>query len=186
MTIIYVLIILLQLCVIVYFVRRGQLQRKKNTGIATTAQPDTFEGHREVALSIKPEQLNLNIPDSNLFVYGLVMDWNMGDEIVTLATYITGATNLYLSKGGGVIAGGLKPNVGEAAVKLVSNAQDFVNRAMPMAGNDIPPAGCVRFNLLTNRQVLAAQEHVRYFDDGSSPWFSLFQQGNEVIAEMKN
>lgn len=183
MTIIYVLIIIAQLGVIFYFVRKGKTQSSKYTQEVTAG---SFENLRAAAMGIKPEQLKLAIPDSQTFVYGVTIDWNMGDEIVTLATYITGAANLYLSKGGGVSGAGLKPNVGEAAVKLVNAAQDFLPRAMPSTGKDMPQEKCVRFNLLTNKSIFSAQEHVQYFDDGSSPWLTLFQQGNEVIAEMRN
>ncbi len=186
MNAIYVAIILVQVGVIIYFVRRGRLQSEKSLEQTTAPVETSFEGLRQLALNVTPAQLKLAIPDTQKLVYGVVMDWNTGEMVVTLSTYITGAANLYMSNGGGVSGGGKNPNVGEAAVRLVTTAQDFVERALPVGTKELPPAGCVRFYLLTNKQTFAAQEMVRFFDDQSSPWLALFEKANEVIAEMKD
>lgn len=186
MTIIYLLIILLQVCVIIYFVWRGRIQARRFAENDSTPPADTYEGLRILALQVTPYQLKLAIPDSQILVYGVVMDWNTGGAIVTLATYITGAANLYLNTGGGVSGGGKNPNVGEAAVSFVTLAQDYIDRAIPATIKDLPPAGCVRFYLLTNKQIYAAQEQVKYFNNNSSVWLPLFKKGNEVITEMKS
>ena len=186
MTIIYIAIIVFQVGVIIYFVRRGRKQKKEVEHNNAIPADDTYEGRRHLALNVTPGQLKLNIPDTQTLVYGVVMEWNTGESVIALAAYITGAANLYISTGGGLSGGGKKPNVGEAAVRLVTAAQEFLGRAMPVNDTEYPPIGCTRFYLLTNKQIYAAQEQVKYFDDGSSPWLSLFEQGNEVIAEMKN
>jgi hypothetical protein len=106
--------------------------------------------------------------------------------VVTLASYITGAANLFFSAGGGVKGGGINPNVGEAAVRFVDAAQGFIDSALPAVISDVPAKDCVRFYLLTNKQVYVAQEQVKHFDDSSSAWLPLFKKGNEVITEMMN
>src|SRR5436309_1806288 len=94
MTIIYLTIILLQIGVIIFFVRRGKMPVKQRGEREAIPKEDTFEGLRRLALDVTPYQLKLAIPDSETLVYGVVMDWNMGDTVVTLASYITGAANL--------------------------------------------------------------------------------------------
>jgi hypothetical protein len=140
---------------------------------------------RNTALHIVPGQLKLTIPDNETLVYGVVMDWNMGDTLVTLVSYITGAANMYLSTGGSVLGGGKNPSVGEAASELVTMAQSYIFRATPVTTFELPPVGCVRFFLLTNHSKLAAQEQLGYFDNGTSPWLPLFEKANEVITEMR-
>lgn len=186
MTFIYLVIILLQVCIIIYFIWRGRLQAKDKKGSEATAPAGTYTGFRTLALQVTPYQLELTIPDSKTLVYGVVMDWNTGDIVVTLATYINGAANLYLNTGGGVTGGGKNQNVAEAAVRFVTLAQDYIDRAMLATVMELPPTGCVRFYFLTNKQVYAAQEQVKYFDDNSSVWLPLFENGNEVITEMRN
>lgn len=185
---IYLVAILFQLGVIIFFVRRNKMS------IGNKSLPDQqgyeegpYNQQRSLALSISPDQLKLAIPENITYVHGVVMDWNTGDAIVTLCAYITGAANLYLSNGGGMSGAGKKPEVGEAAVRLVVSAADHLESTVPVAGTkDLPPSGCVRFYLLTNKQVFAAQEQVKYLDEGSSSWLEVFSKGNDVIAEMRN
>ncbi len=182
---IYIVVIVLQLAIAVYFIMRNRKLKREAMLEAAKPAPDSYEGLRERALSVTPANLKLGIPDSETFVYGVVMDWNMGDTQVTLSTFITGAANMYLSTGSGVVGGGKNPSVGEAASELVTMAQNFVSRAMPVVTHEIPAKDCVRFFLLTNHQVHAAQEQVIHFDDGTSPWLPMFEKANEVIIEMR-
>lgn len=188
MTTIYILVILLQIGVIIYFVRRGRKQAAARKAAAAAPPPhgdNSLERLRNTALNVTPAQLKLAIPDSETLVYGVVMDWNMGGTMVSLVSYITGAANMYLSSGGGISGGGKNPSVGETASELVTLAQSFIFRAAPVTTFELPPDGCVRFFLLTNHQKLAAQEQLIYLDDGSSPWLPLFVKANEVITEMR-
>lgn len=153
-------------------------------GYMQTFDDGTYESERNLALSITPQQLKLNIPADQTFVYGVIMDWNTGDKVVTLASYITGAANLYFSSGGGIKGAGKNANVGEAAVRFVDAAQGFIDSALPVGIFDVPAKDCVRFYLLTNKHVYVAQEQVKHLDDNSSAWIPLFRKGNEVITEM--
>ncbi|MCD6010989.1 MAG: ribonuclease inhibitor RraB [Flavipsychrobacter sp.] len=184
---IYVVVILLQVFIIVYFMRRNRQRVGKGPIAGAEHEQGSFEHQRKMALSVTHAQLKLMIPDNITFVYGVVMDWNMGESMVSLAAYITGAANLYLGGGGGVHGAGKNPNVGEAAVKFVAIAADHIERVVPVANTDsaLHP-GCIRFYLLTNKCIYAGQEQVKYLDDGTSPWLEVFQKGNNVIAEMRS
>src|ERR1019366_9173679 len=104
MTIIYIIAILLQLGIIIYFVRRGRM--KSNRPSDTAVSGDTYEQLRNLAVNVTPAQLKLAIPESTTLVYGVVMDWNLNESVMTLAAYITGAASLYLSSGEGINGGG--------------------------------------------------------------------------------
>ena len=182
MTAIYIIIIILQVGVIIYFIRRGRKQRAvKNV----TAAGSNHENLRNTALHVTPAQLKLAIPDNETLVYGVVMDWNMGDTLITLVSFITGAASMYLSTGSGVLSSGKNPAAGEAASELVTLAQVYIYNAVPVTIFDMPPDGCVRFFLLTNHHILAAQEQVVFLENGTSPWLPLFEKANEVITEMR-
>lgn len=184
---IYVVAILLQIGVIVFFVRRNRMLKKNLAKPATDPAEGSFEHKRALALGVTTQHLQLMIPDNITFVYGVVMDWNTGDAMICLATYITGAANLYSSMGIGVSGAGKDPMVGEAAVKFVTTAADHIERVVPVASTDVAlHPDCVRFYLLTNRGILAGQERVKYFDDGTSPWLEVFKLGNMVIHIMSN
>ena len=182
MTIIYILLILLQAGILIYFIRRG----KKKVGNIVPHDADSYLGMRSLAISIKPAQLKLTIPDTEILVYGVIMDCNIGGTIGTLAAYITGAASLYLSTGDSRTGGGKNPATGEAAAEFVVAAQAYINRTIPVAVTNLPIPGCVRFYLLTNHNIYAAQEPMVFIEDGSSPWISLFEKGNQVINEMQH
>ena len=182
MTIVYLILILLQAGVIIYFIRRD---RKPQVASPPVPDNNTYEGIRRFAINVTPDQLKLAIPPAETFVYGVIMDWNMGETIVTLAAYITGAANMYFSTGGGITGGGKNPEVGEVAVEFVIAAQAFINRAVSTTVTELPTPGIIKFYLLTNKHIYAAQEQAAYFDDNSSPWLSLFEKGNQVIIEMR-
>ncbi len=185
MTIVYIILIFLQAGVIAYFVMRGRKLKKEIANQQALPAGDTYAGFRNLAIKITPLQLKLAIPPTETIVYGVVMDWDMGASVATLAAYLTGAANLCFSTGGVVKGGGIKPSVGEAAVDFVMASQVYLDRAIPVNTTDLPVNGCVRFYFLTNKGMYAAQEHVKHFDDQSSPWLNLFLKGNDVIHEIQ-
>ena len=184
MTIVYIILILVQVGVIIYFVRRGRRQKSLQASTATSADVSTYEGLRNLALLITPSQLKLTIPATETFVYGVVMDCNVGDAVVTLSAYITGAVSMCFSSGGGKTGGGMTPEVAETAVDFVTTAQDYLGRAIHVTTTEVPPTGCARFYLLTNHGVFVAQEQLVFLENNSSPWLPLFEKGNEVVNLM--
>jgi len=186
MTVLYIILILLQVGVIIYFVRRGRMQRKNEYKDAAVPDSTTYEGLRNIALKVTPAQLKLKIPDTETLVYGVIMDCNVGDAIVTLSAYITGAVSIYFSNGGMKTGGGMNPSVAEAAVDLVTMAQDYIDRAIRVSATELPSQGCVRFYLLTNNGVYVAQEQLAYFENSTSAWLPLFEKANEVIGQAHN
>jgi len=181
--IIYIVIVLIQVAVVLYLVNR-RFSKKKVTIHPPVTDPDSYTGVRDLALSVTPSQLKLLIPDTQNLVYGVVMDCNLGNGIVTLAAYITGAANIYFSHGERKTGGGKNPEVGEAAVEFVTTAQHYINRAI-QAPAQLPPDNCVRFHLLTNHGIYVAQEQLMHITNGASPWISLFEKGNEVLNRIK-
>ena len=184
MTIIYILAILAQAGIIIYFLKKN----KSGAAPKVTANKrdlSTYEGARATAIGISQEDLGLKVPEDRTFVYGVVMDWDMGSAVLTLAAYVTGAANVYLSTGPGITGGGKDPEAGALAVKLVTDAQDFLGRTIPVMDTGHPAKGCVRFYLLTNHGVNAAQEQLIHIEDTTSPWLALFIRANTLINEMK-
>ena len=186
MAIFYIILFLLQVGVIVYFVRKGRKQKKINSEKAAVADDSSYEGLRNLALQVSPTQLKLSIPDADTLVYGVIMDCNIGDGIVTLSAYITGAVSLYFSSGGVKTGGGLIEEVAELAVELVTTAQKYIGRSIKVTNTDLPPAGAVRFYLLTNHGTYVAQELLTDFENSSSAWLPVFEKGNEVISQIHN
>ena len=179
------LIILSQIAVIIYFIRSRRIKARHQKKHNNTPE-NAYSELRKLALQVTPHQLKLAIPNSDLFIYGLVMDWDMGKVTVTLAAYITGACSLYLNTGGGFIKGGQDPEVAEMAVELLTLAKDYINMAAPVDTTGLPGPLSVRFYFLTNHRMYAGEEKMERFDDSTSPWLPFFEKANVVISGMRS
>jgi len=185
MTIVYIIAILVQAGILFYFWKRSR-DASREGKVSKERDLSTYEGARATAIGITADDLQLQIPDTRTVVYGVIMDWDMGGNILTLAAYITGAANVYLSTGAGITGGGKDPEVGELAVTFVTDAQSFIDRTIPVTSADHPSKGCLRFYMLTNKGLYAAQEKLEHIEDTTSPWLALFIRGNNVVNEIRN
>ncbi len=186
--IIYILAILLQVgFVIVFFVFINKKKTPK-TDVPSdklSADASEYDRTRYTALRVTPQQLGLSVPASMIKVHGVVMDWDMGGTVLSLSAYINGAANAMLSNGTSAMGSGKNPAVAEQASEFVLVAQDFINRTVPVSETSLPTPGTVRFYLLTNQGIYAAQELLNFIDDNSSFWTPLFFRGNMVLDEIK-
>jgi len=143
-----------------------------------------YEGLRHLAFSVTPEQLDLNLAENKIEVYGVVMDWGMEDVIATTVAYKTGDASLYLSSGGTVIGGGKHRTVKRAAKQFVSVAQTFLNESTKADTTSAPIKGQACFYLLTNKGMYVGKASLHDLEFNSSAWRPLFDEGNKVIGEL--
>ena len=155
--------------------KTNDLQKKENI----------FEELRNKAFSITPEQLGLSIPMDKTIVYGVIMDWEMGGATASTVTYQTGDASLYLSSGGGVIGGGQHKNVNSAVKSFVNLAQSYLDKTIKTELTPLPNTDEMKFYLLTNKGIFVGQEHMKNFENNSSPWLKLFEEGNRVLTELR-
>ena len=146
---------------------------------------NAFEGLRNMAFTATPEQLELLLPTDKTVVYGVVMDWEMGGATATTVSYKTGDASLYLSSGGGVIGGGQHQNVNSSAKQFVTLAQTFLDKTTKTETTPLPDKDIVKFYLLTNKGIYVGQETMNNFENNSSTWLKLFEEGNNVLTELR-
>ncbi|MCU0431938.1 MAG: hypothetical protein MUC87_00630 [Bacteroidia bacterium] len=144
-----------------------------------------FEKLRNMAFSATPEQLGLTLPADKIIVYGVIMDWDMGGFTATTVSYCTGDASLYLSSGGGVIGGGQHESVSTAAKQFVAFAQQFLHNTTQTNETPLPITDEVKFYLLTNNGFYAGQEIMDNFENNTSRWLPLFEEGNNVLSELR-
>ena len=159
-------------------------QANKQTENISEQQENPFNDLRQMALSATPEQLGLPTSDENK-VFGIVMDWDLGDGIATVAAYETGDASMYLSSGGGVIGGGQHDNVRQAVFPYVQLGQEFLSESKRTESTPLPGKDCVRFYLLTNKGTYYAQEKMKNIENESSDWLRLFEEANKVLTELR-
>lgn len=144
-----------------------------------------FQDLRNMALGVTPKQLQIALPADQTKVYGVVMDWDLGDGIATFISFSTGDASMYLSSGGGLIGGGQHENVSSAAKTFIDKAQQYLDKTTKIDSTPLPDKNCVRFYFMTNKGKFTAQENLKNFDNNSSLWLPLFEEGNKVISELR-
>ena len=148
--------------------------------------PDNrFLDLRNMALGVTPEQLQIVLPESQNKIYGVVMDWDLGNGIATFISFSTGDASMYLSSGGGLIGGGQHANVSNAAKAFIEKAQQYLDKATKTDTTPLPDKNCVRFYFMTNKGKFTAQENLSKFENNTSNWLPLFEEANKVISELR-
>lgn len=191
----YTIIGLILLSITAFFITSCKNKSAERDELATTQDTikpkihktaeNTFEELRNMAFKVTPEQLGITLPKEKTIVYGVVMDWEMGDAIASTVAYQTGDASLYLSSGGGVIGGGQHENVSVAAKQFVNFAQTLLNKAVKSETTALPERNQVIFYLLTNKGIYAGKEEMKKFENNSSVWIKLFEEGNVVLTELR-
>ena len=148
--------------------------------------PDNrFQDLRNMALAVTPEQLQITLPTDQTKIYGVVMDWDLGEGIATFISFSTGDASMYLTSGGGLIGGGQHENVSTAAKAFIDKAQQYLDKTTKIDSTPLPDQNCVRFYFMTNKGKFTAQENLKNFDNSSSLWLPLFEEANKVISELR-
>ncbi len=146
---------------------------------------NAFEVLRNMAFTATPGQLGLTFPSDKTIVYGVIMDWEMGGATASTVAYQTGDASLYLSSGGGIIGGGQHQKVNSAAKQFVGLAQTFLGKTTKTEAKTLPSTDEVKFYFLTNKGVFVGQEQMKNFENNSSGWLELFEEGNRVLTELR-
>jgi hypothetical protein len=164
---------------------KQNLSEQDTTQKIHQTKENAFEGLRNMAFSATPEQLGLTLPTDKTLVYGAIMDWEMGGATATTVAYQTGDASMYLSSGGGVIGGGQHQNVNIVAKQFIKIAQTFLEKTVKTDTKTLPNKDEVKFYLLTNKGIFVGQEKMKNFENNTSTWLRLFEEGNNVLTELR-
>ena len=164
---------------------KQESEQAKITPKVHQTKDNAYEELRNMAFKATPEQLELSLPTDKTIVYGVVMDWEMGGATASTVAYQTGDASLYLSTGGGVIGGGKHLSVNTASKQFISLAQTFLDKATKTEKTDLPKSNEVNFYLLTNKGIYVGKEQLKNFENNSSIWLKLFEEGNNVLSELR-
>ena len=134
---------------------------------------------RIAALSTNPKEIGIkNLPEKDISVFGIVMDIGYEEGTATLITYITGDASLYYSFGGGFVNGASKPEIKNAAIKLVSAAQEYFQKAEPVKEIPLPKLNEIVFSFLSNKGLFLLKTNIEKIKELSE----LFTTANAVIS----
>lgn len=175
-----------QVALLVYYFAFSRRKKQRELDRrAALSREFPYEVMRGMALNIMPGAMLATIPDGAVEVYSMIMDWNMGNDIVTLTTQVTGETNLYVQSGGGIIGAGKHLNVSAAARQFTGIARQYLGNAAVSNDTALPADNTVKFIFLTNKGRYVVTEDYSRIENKSSPWTPLFEAASIVINEMR-
>lgn len=118
-------------------------------GMTEASDPaDAMRELRRRALTTPPAEFGIAPSAAFPRVYGVLMEWPVGDFIATVAALCDGHASLYTTSNFGVIGGGAHETVRAAAIAFVAAAAPHADDAPPDAEHHYPPAGDAHFLLL--------------------------------------
>ena len=144
-----------------------------------------YEDLRNMAFGATQEQIGVNIPINETKIYGVIMDWDVGEGIATVVAFQSGDASVYLSSGGGVIGGFRHDNVKTAAIRFVNEAQKYLGNTKPTDTTPLPGKDMVNFYFLTNTGKYVGQEAVANFENSTSKWLEFFNEANNLMSEVR-
>jgi hypothetical protein len=103
---------------------------------------------RRRALETSPADFSIAPSEQFPTVYGVLMEWPVGDFIATVAALCDGHASLYTTADFGVIGGVAHERVRTAAIAFVAAAGPLADAAEADAAHDYPQAGGAHFLLL--------------------------------------
>jgi hypothetical protein len=156
-------------------------QRKK-----VDPKDNPYKGLRDMAFNITPDQIGAKLSAHQTKIYGVIMDWDLGEGTATLVAFSSGDASLYLSSGGGVIGASGHENVKQGATTFISKAEKYLSRTTITETTPLPDKNGVKFYFLTNKGKYVGTENMKNFENKHSEWLDLFEEGNKLITEIRN
>ena len=153
---------------------------------ARTAQAvDRYLALREVAFSTKPEDVEVQAKAGEEKAYGVIVEYQSDDALVTSVAFATGDASYYRSTGGGKIGGRREPLVADAARALVALAQVQLADLPPVKAYPTPEPGHVRVYVLTTAGLRGAEEDRAQIADPKDRLAALYAGGRKVISQFQ-
>ena len=114
----------------------------------TKVKENPYPKLRAQAINVTADQLKLELNDDKA-VYGIAMDWNIGDAVVTVFSFTTGDASVYISTGQVFIGGYAHKTVINAAKEFAALGQDYILKASKTDKTEPTNESKVDFYLLT-------------------------------------
>ena len=118
-------------------------------------------------------------------IYGILMDWPLGEQTATVFSTSTGTASLYTTSTFGIIGGEGHETVRTAAMNFVRAADRFFDASIRATEYPYPTADRVRFYFLTFEGVRVIDTDLASITNGSSKHAELFGLGQAVLTELR-
>jgi len=138
---------------------------------------------RDMALKSAPTNFH---PTSEFpRIYGVLMDWPVGDQTATIFSLSTGDASLYTTSTFGVIGGIGHEAVRAASKALVRMSDAFFDDAVLVTAYPYPDSGRIRFYLLTFTGIRVIDADKTAVEGGGDRHTPLFAAAQEVLTRLR-
>ena len=162
-------------------------------GSASKAQAPDTKGNptdagralRQTMLTTPPEQTGNQPTKEFPRIYGVLMDWPIGEQTATVLSTSTGAASLYTTSTFGIIGGEAHETVRKAAIKFVRGCDRHFDTSTRTTEYPYPTGKRVRFYFLTFDGVRVIDTDLASITNGTSNYAELFGLGQAVLTELR-
>ncbi len=140
---------------------------------------------RTKMLTTPPSELGIVRSTDFPRVYGVLMDWPLGDHIATVVSLCDGNASLYTTSTFGVIGGVGHDSVRAAAARFVRTAEKHHDEAVVTRGYAYPKGGHVRFYLVCFDGVRMIETDMDALTSGKDSRSDLWTDGQRVLTELR-
>lgn len=151
------------------------------------AQAQTGAGRelRAMFLSTKADSLGIKPNTEYPRVFGVAMDWPIGEHIATLVSLSDGTASLYSTSTFGIIGGVGHASVKSAAQRFVKTADRYLSDTAVTTAHPYPGKENVRFYLLTFDGLRTIEAEAAPIYSGQGKFSPLFGDGQAVLTELR-
>lgn len=151
----------------------------------TTPSADAMRELRLRMLTDDPKSFGVQPTEEYPVVYGVLMDWPIDEHTASVVSLCTGDASLYTTSTFGVIGGIGHESVRRAACSFVKEAAKHFKESVPTSDYSYPESDRVKFYLVTFNGVRVIEAPLSSATDDSGNYASLFNQGQEVITQLR-
>jgi hypothetical protein len=119
-------------------------------------------------------------------VYGVVLDYPLDENFVTIVALSSGEASLYTTSTFGIIGGGHHESVRAAAKQWVHAADYYASVARPVADHPYPPLNKVFYYFLTYGGVRLIEDDYASLEQWKGDMIDFFALAQEVVTELRN
>ncbi len=140
---------------------------------------------RQMMLTTPPEKTGDKTHKEFPRIYGILMDWPIGEQTATVFSTSTGAGSLYARSTFGIIGGDGHQTVRTAAMNFGRGADRYFDAATPATEYPYPRADRVRLYFLTFDGVRVIDTDLASITNRTSKYAELFGLGQAVLTELR-
>ncbi|GAA4281646.1 hypothetical protein [Gaetbulibacter aestuarii] len=178
----FIIVLVIIIVMVVFMGKKSVFRPKKFKKSSLTENP--YRDFRDLAMRVTPEQLHLQL-EKDKDLYGMIMDWNMGNAIATVVSFKTGDASVYLSTGQAFIGGFDHESIQQAAKHFLAVGTQYLIKATKTERTEPTNDQKIDFYFLTKSGRYYLEEDIYKIKNRTSELLELFESGNQVTTEYR-